>query len=109
MTVEDRILEGARYFIKLPLFHADESGYSVALMNSFYEELASEIISYTENEASVRKYKAEYLTEIADSGEVSVSVHLSARIKAKGNPSEIKRRTLTQSWKNGYLNRHSVL
>ena len=109
MTVEDHIIEGCRYSIKLPSFHEDKKGCSVALMNRFYEELASEIISYTENEASVRKYRAEYLTEIADSGEVSVSVHLSARIKAKGNPSEIKRRTLTQSWKNGYLKRHSVL
>ena len=102
MIIEDKITVGINYLLKFPVFCSEDGEYSAGWMNHFYETLASEIVAYTESDATIRRYKADHLIE-QTSDTITVNVTLNLRRKSRGCPAENLSRSLKQVWRKGIL------
>ncbi len=105
MLIEEKLYLRPSCTLSIPHVTAESADETepASLMNTFYEKMAKEIFSYTENEeCSVRRYRSEFEFS-AENGESRIMVKLTVRKIGKDGSVCILRRSIFNLWRGGKL------
>ena len=91
---------GGKCHLSLPQVVAESADEAAGadLMNSFFEKLKDEIVTYCKGSSEVRRYTAEFTCDTAE-GTVSIAVKLSARKSSQFGTVTTAKREVFTGWR----------